>query len=40
MILPWKPLRSLVHFFNNFWYRFVRFGGPSYGNLLVFRRPG
>jgi 2-polyprenyl-3-methyl-5-hydroxy-6-metoxy-1,4-benzoquinol methylase len=39
MILPWKPLRSLVHVFNNIWYRFVRFGGPSYGNLLVFRRP-
>ncbi len=39
MILPWRPLRLLVHAINNFWYRFVRFGGPSYGNLLVFRRP-
>jgi ubiquinone/menaquinone biosynthesis C-methylase UbiE len=40
MILPWKPLRWLVHAFNNAWYRLVRSGGPSYGNLLVFRRPG
>jgi 2-polyprenyl-3-methyl-5-hydroxy-6-metoxy-1,4-benzoquinol methylase len=40
MILPWKPLRWLVHAFNNAWYRWVRAGGPSYGNLLVFRRPG
>lgn len=40
MILPWKPLRWLVHVFNNVWYRFIRWGGPSYGNLLVFRRPG
>jgi 2-polyprenyl-3-methyl-5-hydroxy-6-metoxy-1,4-benzoquinol methylase len=39
VILPWKPLRWLVHAFNNAWYRFVRFGGVSYGNLLVFRRP-
>jgi ubiquinone/menaquinone biosynthesis C-methylase UbiE len=40
MILPWKPLRWIVHAFNNAWYRFVRLGGMSYGNLLVFRRPG
>jgi ubiquinone/menaquinone biosynthesis C-methylase UbiE len=39
MILPFKPLRWLVHVFNNVWYRLVRAGGPSYGNLLVFRRP-
>jgi ubiquinone/menaquinone biosynthesis C-methylase UbiE len=39
MILPWKPLRWIVHAFNSFWYRFVRLGGPSYGNLLVLRRP-
>jgi 2-polyprenyl-3-methyl-5-hydroxy-6-metoxy-1,4-benzoquinol methylase len=34
-----KPLRMLVHAFNNFWFRFIRSGGPSFGNLLVFKRP-
>ena len=40
MILPWKPLRTLVHAFNNFWFRaFGSFAGGSYGNILVFQRP-
>lgn len=38
-LLPWKPARSLVHAFNNTWFRFVRVGGPAFGNLLVFRAP-
>jgi 2-polyprenyl-3-methyl-5-hydroxy-6-metoxy-1,4-benzoquinol methylase len=38
--LPWKPLRSLVHAFNNFWFRALpSFAGGAYGNLLVFERP-
>lgn len=40
MILPWKPLRTLVHAFNNFWFRALgSFAGGSYGNILVFQRP-
>lgn len=39
MLLPWKPLRRLVHLVNNLWFRFPRLAGPAYGNLLVFRRP-
>ena len=39
MILPWKPLRTLVHAFNNFWFRvFPGFAGGAFGNLLVFER--
>jgi SAM-dependent methyltransferase len=36
-LLPWKPARLLVHAFNSVWFRFVRMGGPAFGNLLVFR---
>jgi SAM-dependent methyltransferase len=39
VLLRWRPLRRLVHAFNNLWFRFPRLAGPSYGNLLVFRKP-
>lgn len=39
-LLPWKPLRTLVHVFNGFWFRVVGCGGPAFGNLLVFRKKG
>lgn len=38
-VLPWKPLRRLVHLFNDTWFGYVRRAGPSFGNLLVFDRP-
>lgn len=38
-ILPWKPLRSLVHAFNHLWFRWIRRGGPAFGNILVFGKP-
>jgi ubiquinone/menaquinone biosynthesis C-methylase UbiE len=38
VILPWKPLRRLVHAFNNLYFQFPRLGGPSYGNLLLLRK--
>lgn len=38
-VLPWRPLRRLIHLANNGWFRWVRFGGPAFGNLLVLRRP-
>ncbi len=38
VLLPWKPLRMLVHAINNFWFRWVRLAGPAYGNLLVLQR--
>lgn len=38
-VIPWKPLRRLVHVINNVWFRAIRWAGPSFGNLLVFRKP-
>ncbi len=38
-ILPWRWLRRIVHSFNHAWFRWVRRGGPAFGNLLVFVRP-
>jgi ubiquinone/menaquinone biosynthesis C-methylase UbiE len=38
VLLPWKPLRMLVHAMNNFWFRWIRLAGPAYGNLLVLQR--
>jgi len=37
-VMPWRFLRLCVHAFNNAWFRWLRMGGPAFGNLLVFRR--
>lgn len=37
--VPWQPVRRVIHLTNNGWFRWVRFGGPAFGNLLVLRRP-
>jgi SAM-dependent methyltransferase len=39
-LIPWKPVRTAVHAFNNGWFRWPRFAGPAFGNLLVFRKTG
>ncbi len=38
-VMPWRFLRRLIHGFNYAWFRLIRLGGPSFGNLLVLRRP-
>ena len=37
-LLPWRPLRWFVHQVNQFWFHYIRWGGPSFGNLLVFKK--
>ena len=37
-LIKWKPARSLIHDFNSIWFRWFRFPGPAFGNLLVFRK--
>lgn len=39
VLLPWKPLRLMVHAINNHWFRWIKHAGPAYGNLLMLRRP-
>ncbi len=39
-LIPWKPVRSAIHLFNNGWFRWPRWAGPAFGNLLVFRKNG
>ena len=36
-VAPWKWLRKLIHAFNHVWFH-CRWAGPSYGQLLVFRK--
>lgn len=38
-ILPWKPLRVLGHAVNHPWFRWIRRGGPAFGNIFVLSRP-
>lgn len=38
-VLPWRWLRRTVHSFNHAWFRWIRLGGPAFGNLLVFTKP-
>ena len=37
-LLPWRPMRLLIHAFNNLWFRYMRYPGPAFGNLLIFRK--
>jgi 2-polyprenyl-3-methyl-5-hydroxy-6-metoxy-1,4-benzoquinol methylase len=37
-ILPFKSLRFLIHAFNHLWFRWIRLGGPAFGNILVFAK--
>jgi 2-polyprenyl-3-methyl-5-hydroxy-6-metoxy-1,4-benzoquinol methylase len=36
VVLPWRWLRRLVHACNHGWFRWIRRGGPAFGNILVF----
>lgn len=38
-VIPWAWLRRIVHAFNHAWFRWIQFGGPAFGNLLVFVKP-
>jgi len=38
-MMPFKPLRLMIHWFNALWFHGIRWGGPAFGNLLVFRKP-
>ena len=37
-VLPWRWLRMAVHAFNHLWFRWIRRGGPAFGNILVFAK--
>lgn len=37
-LFPWRPLRWVIHQINQFWFRHICWGGPSFGNLLVFEK--
>jgi ubiquinone/menaquinone biosynthesis C-methylase UbiE len=34
-----EALKKLVHKFNKFWFERVRWAGPAFGNILIFRKP-
>lgn len=40
ILIGWKPARSLIHALNSLWFRRLRFPGPAFTNLLVFRKGG
>ncbi|WKZ32636.1 MAG: class I SAM-dependent methyltransferase [Thermodesulfobacteriota bacterium] len=33
-----RPVRRLIHGFNNVWFRRIKAPGPAFGNLFVFRK--
>jgi SAM-dependent methyltransferase len=37
-MLPWRSARRAVHSWNSLWFRWPALAGPSFGNLLVFRK--
>lgn len=38
VVTPWKPVRSLIHAWNHFWFRAVGAPGPAQANMLFFRK--
>lgn len=36
--VPWRPVKKLIHMFNNFWFEHVGWAGPAFGNILVFEK--
>lgn len=37
-LVPTRLLKRLVHAFNALWFRHIRAPGPSFGNILIFRK--
>ena len=33
-----EPLKKLIHQFNKFWFQHVKWAGPAFGNILIFRK--
>jgi ubiquinone/menaquinone biosynthesis C-methylase UbiE len=33
-----EPLRKLVHKINKFWFEHLKWAGPAFGNILIFRK--
>lgn len=31
-------LQSLIHYFNNFWFKYIRLSYPAFGNILIFQK--
>jgi 2-polyprenyl-3-methyl-5-hydroxy-6-metoxy-1,4-benzoquinol methylase len=37
-LLPWAPVRRMVHAFNHVWFRYLRLPGPAFANIVVFEK--
>jgi SAM-dependent methyltransferase len=37
-IVPWQPVKSLIHNVNRFWFRYVQLAGPAFANILIFEK--
>ncbi|ANO50968.1 class I SAM-dependent methyltransferase [Woeseia oceani] len=37
-VVPTPVLKKLIHWFNWLWFRVFRWGGPAFGNILVFEK--
>jgi ubiquinone/menaquinone biosynthesis C-methylase UbiE len=38
--ISFKPLKTFIQLFNEFWFRFIRAASPSLGQIIIFRKHG
>jgi ubiquinone/menaquinone biosynthesis C-methylase UbiE len=36
--VPWQPIKRLIHVLNRIWFKYVRWTGPAFGNMLILRK--
>ncbi len=37
--VPWRPLKRLIHAFNQVWFRYFGLARPAFGNIIILEKP-
>lgn len=35
---PFHFMKKLIHYFNNFWFKYIRLPHPAFGNIIIFQK--
>lgn len=36
--VPWSSLKKFIHLINRLWFKYVKWTGPAFGNMLILRK--
>ena len=37
-VVPWEPVKRLIHVVNRLWFRYIHAAGPAFANILIFEK--